>query len=393
MTALSTELPPKISEKPMGEFPVMEDKPGNIVLFHPHISANAINAVVNVLNSRWIGQGPLVDEFERKFSSRFAGDFPAVGVGAGTDALHLAYVLSSLRPGDEVITPIFTCTATNMPFLYMGAKIVFADIQPDTLNIDPADVRRRITEKTKAIVCIHHGGLPSDIAELHSIANEYGLKVIEDAAHALGATYRGQSIGGISDFTMFSFAAVKNITTCDGGMLIVRDASLLDKARRLRNAGINRKAKQAGIWENDIFEIGYRYQMSDMAAAMGLAALDEFDQVLVHRRSLLEEYQCELANIPGLAVVGAGYQDRTHAAWMCTVLVERREALQNKLREQSIESSQVHYRNDRYSIFGGRKYDFPNMDAVEDKYLHLPLHTRMNRSDVTRICATIRNGW
>jgi dTDP-4-amino-4,6-dideoxygalactose transaminase len=231
------------------------------------------------------------------------------------------------------------------------------------------------------------------MAELQTIADEYGLELIEDAAHALGATYRDRTIGQISDFTMFSFAAVKNITTGDGGMLIMRDASLLDKARRLRSAGIDRKAKQAGNWENDIFEIGYRYQTSDIAAAMGLAALDEFDAVLAHRRGLLEQYERELAKIPGLGLIGARRQDRTHGAWMCTILAEEREALQKKLRERNIESSQVHYRNDRYSIFGGRRDDFPSMDAVEDKYLHLPLHTRMSGSDVARVCATIRAGW
>ena len=382
-----------LREKAMGEFPIMEDKPGNIVLFHPHIPATATEAVTKVLETRWIGQGPLVDEFERKFGARFAGDHPTLAVRSGTDALHLAYILAGLQPGDEVISPLFTCTATNMPLLYLGVKVVFADLQPETLNVDPADVRSRITDRTRAIVCIHHAGLPCDLAELQTIADEYGLKLIEDAAHALGATYRDQTIGQISDFTMFSFAAVKNITTGDGGMLIMRDASLLDKARRLRSAGIDRKAKQAGNWDNDIFEIGYRYQTSDIAAAIGLAALHEFDEVLAHRRGLLEQYERELANIPGLSLIGARRQDRTHAAWMCTILAEGREALQKRLREQNIELSQVHYRNDRYSIFGGRRDDFPNMDAVEDKYLHLPLHTRMNGSDVARICSTIRAGW
>jgi dTDP-4-amino-4,6-dideoxygalactose transaminase len=391
--AISTQQSLTMREKAMDEFPIMEDKPGNIVLFHPHIPVTAIDAVANVLKSRWIGQGPLVDKFERKFGARFAGQYPTLAVRAGTDALHLAYILAGLQPGDEVISPLFTCTATNIPLLYLGVKIVFADVLPDTLNIDPADVRRRITSKTKAIVCIHHGGLPSDMAELQTIADEFDLKLIEDAAHALGATYRGQNIGQISDFTMFSFAAVKNITTGDGGMLIMRDASLLDKARRLRSAGTDRRAKQAGNWENDIFEIGYRYQTSDIAAAMGLAALDEFDDILAHRRGLLEQYEQELANIAGLRIVGTRRGDRTHAAWMCTILAENREALQKNLRERNIESSQVHYRNDRYSIFGGRREDFPNMDAVEDKYLHLPLHTRMSHSDVERVCAAIRSGW
>src|SRR5262249_36719365 len=379
---MSIQQPLKAHENAMNEFPIMQDEPGNIVLFHPHISANAIDAVTRVLKTRWIGQGPLVEKFERKFSARFAGDYPNLAVRSGTDALHLAYILSGLQPGDEVISPLFTCTATNLPLLYLGVKVVFADVRPETLNIDPDDVRRRITDRTRAIVCIHHGGLPCDMAELQPIADEFNLTIIEDAAHALGATYRGQSIGQISDFTMFSFAAVKNITTGDGGMLIMRDASLLDKARRLRSAGIDRKAKQAGNWENDIFEIGYRYQTSDIAAAMGLAALDEFDGVLAHRRGLLEQYEQELANIAGLRIVGRRRGDRTHAAWMCTILAERRDLLQRKLREQNIESSQVHYRNDRYTIFGGRRSDFPNMDAVEDNYLHLPLHTQMNGSDV-----------
>ena len=393
MKVMSSPQTLTMREKAMDEFPIMEDEPGNIVLFHPHISDRAVDAVTKVLKSRWIGQGPLVEEFEQKFGARFAGQYPTLAVRAGTDALHLAYILAGLQPGDEVISPLFTCAATNIPLRYLGVKIVFADVQLDTLNIDPADVRRRITDKTKAIVCIHHGGLPCDMAELQAIADEYGLKLIEDAAHALGATYRGQSIGQISDFTMFSFAAVKNITTGDGGMLIMRDAALLDKARRLRSAGTDRKAKQAGNWENDIFEIGYRYQTSDIAAAMGLAALDEFDDILAHRRSLLEQYERELVNIPGLTVVGTGHRDRTHAAWMCTILAERREALQKKLREQNIESSQVHYRNDRYCVFGGRRDDFPNMDSIEENYLHLPLHTRMDGSDVARICSTIRAGW
>jgi len=393
MKVMSSPQTLTMREKAMDEFPIMEDEPGNIVLFHPHISDRAVDAVTKVLKSRWIGQGPLVEEFEQKFGARFAGQYPTLAVRAGTDALHLAYILAGLQPGDEVISPLFTCAATNIPLRYLGVKIVFADVQLDTLNIDQADVRRRITDKTKAIVCIHHGGLPCDMAELQAIADEYGLKLIEDAAHALGATYRGQSIGQISDFTMFSFAAVKNITTGDGGMLIMRDAALLDKARRLRSAGTDRKAKQAGNWENDIFEIGYRYQTSDIAAAMGLAALDEFDDILAHRRSLLEQYERELVNIPGLTVVGTGHRDRTHAAWMCTILAERREALQKKLREQNIESSQVHYRNDRYCVFGGRRDDFPNMDSIEENYLHLPLHTRMDGSDVARICSTIRAGW
>ena len=380
-------------EKPMHEFPLMEPGHDNIVLFHPHIPAKAADRVAGVLGTRWIGQGPRVEEFEQKFSAKFGGNGPALAVGAGTDALHLAYVLAGLQRGDEVIAPIFTCTATNIPFLYMGVKIVFADVQRATLNVDPADVRRRITDRTKAIVCVHYGGLPCDMAELQSIADEHGLKVIEDAAHALGATYKGRNVGQISDFTMFSFQAIKHITTGDGGMLLFRDATLTDQGRRIRWFGIDRKAKQGGHWENDIWEVGYKYQMTDIAAALGLAALEEFDWILAHRQSLLAAYEKGLADVAGIKVTGVGRQDRTNAAWMCTVLVENRDVLEAKLRESGIESSQVHFRNDRYSVFGGRQEGYENMDAIEDKYLVIPLHTRMGLEHVERVCSVIKSGW
>lgn len=380
-------------EKALHEFPVMEPGRDNIVLFHPHIPAKAADRVAGVLGTRWIGQGPRVEEFEQKFSAKFGGNSPALAVGAGTDALHLAYILAGLQQGDEVIAPIFTCTATNIPFLYMGVKIVFADVQRATLNIDPADVRRRITDRTKAIVCVHYGGLPCDMAELQSIADEHGLKVIEDAAHALGATYRGRNVGQISDFTMFSFQAIKHITTGDGGMLLFRDAPLMDQARRIRWFGIDRKAKQGGHWENDIWEVGYKYQMTDVAAALGLAALEEFDWILSHRQSLLAAYEKGLADVAGINVIGIGCRDRMHAAWMCTVTVENRDGLAAKLHESGIESSQVHFRNDRYSVFGGRQEGYENMDAIEDKYLVIPLHTRMGLGHVERVCSVIKSGW
>lgn len=377
----------------MNEFPLMEPSQDNVVLFHPHIPAKAAADVSRVLSTRWIGQGPRVEEFELKFAGRFGPKCEAAAVGSGTDALHLAYILADLKPGDEVITPLFTCTATNIPFLYMGVKIVFADVLPGTLNIDPKDVRRRVTERTKAIVCVHYGGLPCDMDELQAIADEFNLKIVEDAAHALGATYKGRSIGSISDFTMFSFQAIKHITTGDGGMLLIKDTSLIDKARRVRWFGIDRKAKQGGHWQNDITEVGYKYQMTDIGAAMGLAALEEFDAILSHRQRLLAEYEVRLQGVPGVIVIGAGYKDRVHAAWMCTVLVEEREKLSAKLREHRIESSQVHYRNDRYSVLGGRQTDYPNMDEVEEKYLVLPLHTKMSLADVNRVCDVMKSGW
>ena len=378
----------------MNEAPLMEVGEKNIVLFHPHISDKAREYVNDTLKTRWIGQGPKVDKFEQEFSKKFGGGNASLSCGSGTDALHLSYLLADLKAGDEVIVPLFTCTATNIPFLYMGVKIVFADVQPGTLNIDPVHVKKLVNSKTKAIVCVHYGGLPCDMDELQQIASEWGIPIIEDAAHAVGATYKGKTVGSISDFTMFSFQAIKHITTGDGGMVTFKnEESLLERGKRLRWFGIDRSAKQKGIWENDIKDIGYKYQMNDISAAMGLAGLEEFDDVLKFRRQIFAKYETELSNIVGLNFIGGGYTDREHAAWMCTVTVDNRDGLSKKLRENNIESAQVHYRNDRYSIFGGRKKDFPNMDAIEDKYLVLPLHTKMSLEDVDRISNIVKSGW
>jgi perosamine synthetase len=365
----------------------------NIVLFHPHISESAIEMVLQTMHTRWIGQGPKVDEFEDRFSKRFGNGSPAVAVGSGTDALHLSYILAGIQPGDEVITPVFTCAATNIPLLYERAAIKFADVQQGTLNIDPNHVKTLINDKTKAIVCVHYGGLPCDMAELSAMAAERGIPIIEDAAHALGATYRGKTIGTISEFTMFSFQAIKQMTTGDGGMLLLRDDGLLEKARRIRWFGIDRTAKQMGNWDNDITEIGYKYQMTDIGAAMGLAALAEFEQVLALRQSLFKRYCENLRGVSGIQIVGDDFTDREHAAWIFTIIAENRRELQAKLRSNGIESNQVHYRNDRYTVFGGRRDNLPNMDAIEDNYLVLPLHTKITFDHVDKICDVIRSGW
>jgi perosamine synthetase len=379
-------------EKPMNELPVMDTQEG-IVLFHPNIPKNSIQEVSTVLNTRWIGQGPKVEAFEKRFEEKFTNPCQCVAVGSGTDALHLAYILADIQAGDEVISPVFTCTATNIPLLYMGVKIIFADVD-ENLNIDIAHVKKLITPRTKAIVCVHYGGLPCEMDELWELGRKHNIKIIEDAAHAVGAKYKAKIIGSQSDFTMFSFQAIKHITTGDGGMLVIKDPQLYEKAKRLRWFGIDRSSKQKGIWENDITEVGYKYQMTDLGASIGLAALDEFDEHLAHRQKLYHLYKDLLENIEGIRVIGKEFTDREHAAWLLTAEVDRREALMLHLRKHKIESSQVHYRNDRYSIFGGRTIGkFPKMDAIEDRYLVLPLHGKVKEEDIFYIAEVMKKGW
>lgn len=361
------------------EMPLMKVKEGT-VLFYPFVSKSTQAQMRKVLSGRWIGQGPLVDKFEFEFKKKFAKNLNCLATGSGTDALHLSYLLAGIKKDDEVIAPVFTCTATNIPLLYIGAKIRFADIDPETMNISVASVKKLISKKTKAIVCVHYGGLPCDMNELQELANKYKIPIIEDAAHALGATYKNKPIGSISDFTMFSFQAIKHITTGDGGMLCMKDKKLIKKAKRIRWFGIDREGKQKGIWENDIYEIGYKYQMTDLGACLGINNLKEFSKVLNHRKKIFQIYLNELSPNPNIYCVNKDDGLRTHAAWLFTIISEKKDKIQTILRNKRIETNQVHFRNDKYSIFKNyvKNVKFPNMDYAENKYLVLPIHHKIS---------------
>ena len=289
--------------------------------------------------------------------------------------------------------------------MYLKANIKFVDISSSSLNVDLDQLEAAITEKTKAIVVVHYGGYPLDLDRLKLISDTYGIPVIQDGAHAFGMRWNGKPMSSFSQFTMYSFQAIKHITTGDGGMVLIN----ADSATRLHeiqekpdvSVGLGLTVqKQSGIWENDITELGYKYQMTDLGASLGLSALKHSDEIILHRNRLLRIYQEYLRNIPGIHYFAGeptpDSHEYVHAAWLCTVLVENRRDLQAKLLESNIESNQVHYRNDRYSIFKHclkDKTSFPNMDAVEDKYLVLPLHMEMSERDVVRVCEVIRSGW
>ena len=373
------------------ELPIMPDKSKGVLLFYPYISKKSAQNIKKKLDGRWIGQGPGVDLFEKKFQSFFGKKCASVATGSGTDSLHLAYILAGLKKGDEVITPVFTCTATNIPLLYIGAKIKFADCDPNTMNICVESIKKLVSKKTKAIVVVHYGGLPCDMAEVQKIAKKYKIPIIEDAAHALGAKYNGKPIGSISDFTTFSFQAIKHFTTGDGGMLTIKDPKLEAKAKRIRWFGIDREKKQSGTWANDVTEIGYKYQMTDISATLGLDSLMEFKKILSHRRKIFKIYLKELSKNKKIKCVNDTDKKKFHSAWLFTILIDKKDFLQKKLREHFIETNQVHFRNDKYSIFKKfvKNKKFPNMDQIEDKYLVLPIHHKVTVNDAKYICKLI----
>jgi perosamine synthetase len=364
------------------DFPLMKNRSGSVPLFYPHIPKASLKSLKKVLGGRWIGQGPLVDLFEKKFEKKFTNNLPCIAVGSGTDALHLSYLLAGIKKNDEVICPLFTCTATNIPLLYIGAKIKFADVDPDTLNISIDHVKKLITKKTKAIVFVNYGGLPCDLQELNNIAKKKKIKLIQDAAQSLGSTYRGKPITEYSDFTIFSFQAIKHISSGDGGLLCFKNKQLKKKAYRMRWFGIDRLKKQGGTWENDIKEIGYKYQMTDLGASILLESLKEFRKIASHRKKIFNIYLNKLKNNKFIKIVNKTGRF-THSTWLFTILTDKKDYLQKKLRLANIESNQVHFRNDRYSIFKQfiKNKKFPIMDSIEKKYLVLPIHTKMTISD------------
>lgn len=366
--------------KAMEEFPLMDSSEG-VPLFYPNIPKLSKEYVNGVLSGRWIGQGPLVDKFEKNFIDKLNITGYPVAVSSGTSALHLAYTLSGVGRGDEVICPLFTCTATNLPILYNGAKPVFCDVANDSLNIDLDKVESLITTKTKAISFVDYGGRPNNYKYLRDISDKYKLKLIADCAHSLDSKWDNLHVSNYADYTMFSFQAIKTLTTGDGGMLVIKNKSDLEKARRLRWFGIDRSEKQKGTWENDIFELGYKYQMTDIAASIGLAGLEELDVTLSKRNEISDVYKNYFINT-GIRAFELDYDNKisSFTPWMMTIDCQgKRKKIMKSLRENNIESAQVHYRNDRYSVFGNQdKNKFPNMNAIEDNYLVLPLHTKMS---------------
>jgi perosamine synthetase len=368
----------------------MEEKK-EIVMFYPYMPEDVIKAVSDVLRTRWIGQGEKVDRVEQKFSEKFNIPY-SVTLNSGTSALHLALRLANVGPGDEVITTPMTCTATNIPILYTGAKAVFADIQEDTLNIDPKSIEKKITAKTKAIMVVHWAGYPCDMDEINAIAKKHNLKVIEDAAHALGARYNDKYIGAVSDYACFSFQAIKQITTVDGGIMAMLNNDDYKRAKILRWYGIDREFKGDIYWKYQISDIGYKYHMSDMTAAMLDVQLEHLDSVLKRREEITNRYLNELKDVPGLTLLKREGNKKS-GNWLFTMLVERREDFIKKLKENKIESHMVHVRNDICPIFGGKREDLPVMNKVENKYVSIPLHNHLTDEDITMIINTIKSGW
>jgi dTDP-4-amino-4,6-dideoxygalactose transaminase len=339
-------------------------KSKNISLFYPNVTGEMKRAVLNALGERTITQGKTVDEFENRFAKSLKIK-NVLGLNCCTSALELAYHLLNLKPKDEIIVPVFTCTADTVLLKRLGVKIVFADVKENML-LDWDDAAKKITKKTKAIVNVHLFG------QLNETRN-IGVPVIGDAAQYLGKTHGER-------FTAHSFQATKIMTTVDGGVLICKKKDDYRRARLLRWYGIDRDTEKNNI-DVDIFEPGYKNHMNNVTAAMGLAALSDLTKFKKKITQIQKGYRDRLKGIPEIKTIG-GSPFLIHA--------DKRDKLIMALAEKGIEVGLGHRRNDIYSVFGGKKLNLPNMNRLENTYLLLPCRANMDLKAVSYITKQIR---
>ena len=361
-----------------------------IPLVKPYIAPaeKMMPAIKKILYSGYIAESKPVWEFQDKFGE-FIGNPNTLMVNSGTAALHIAMMVLNIGPGDEVISTPMTSEPTNTTIALTGAKIVWGDVDPNTGLLNPKSVREKITERTKAIMLVHYAGMVCNMNEFNQISKEFNIPIIEDAAHSLGSKYNGKIIGSNSRFTCFSFQAIKQMTTVDGGAITFSNECDMTPARKLRWFGLDKKVPRL---ENDITRAGYKYGMNNVTATIGMVQLEETSRILEIYISNGKYYDNALKGISGVNLVPY-YEDTFPSYWIYTMKVDDRDSFCKMMTDKGITATMLHHRSDTHTVFAESKCELPNMEEWYKKFVHIPCGWWVNEEKREYIVECIKKGW
>ena len=369
-----------------------------IPLFRPSYDDEEANAVAEVLRSGWVGLGPKTSQFEKEFAE-YLGSPYCVALNSGTAALHLAMLSLNLKQGDEVIVTPITFVSTVHVIKYVGATPVFADVEPDTLNIDPEDVAKKTTDQTKAIIVVHYGGHPCDMDPILKTASKHEVAVVEDAAHACGAIYKGRKIGTISPLTCFSFHAVKNLAAGEGGAITYREPSLDHYFREMRWMGITKDTWDRTLkgetyaWKYNVDQLGFKYHMHDISAAIALVQLRKLERNNERRRQIVTKYNRELADLDWVQLpVERNYAKSAWHIYKITVPnLGVRDALIDHLKHNGISPGVHYFPINLYPYYADTKSDVPVASAIWERIISLPMFPDLTADQQDAVIEAIKS--
>lgn len=341
-----------------------------------------------VLYSGYIAQGEAVEEFERKFEEYIGGGH-TLSLNSGTAALHIALILAGVKAGDEVISTALTAEPTNVAIKMAGAKVRWADVDYNTGNISTDAIEKAINPKTKAIIVVDYAGIPVDVKGIQALSEKYNIPVIEDAAHALGAKYKGKKTGNHFPFTVYSFQAIKHLTTIDGGALQVSDKDLYEKGKLIRWFGLDKKLTRM---DNDINFQGYKYHMNNVNATIGLIQLETIENLVQRYIENGKYFDEHLKNVKGIELIEY-YPETEPSYWLYTMKVENRDGFIKLMEENGIMASELHKRNDLHTYLNDYPTQLPNLDAFYKKMVHIPCGWWVTEEDRDKIIKLIKGGW
>lgn len=369
-----------------------------LVFGKPFIGEDEIKEVVNTLRSGWWGTGPKTEKFENMFAKYVKSKY-ALGVNSATAGLHLALKSLNLNPGDEVITTPLTFASTANVIIHSGAKVVFADIEKDTWNIDPKEVEKKITKHTRVILPVHLHGRPADMNKIMAIAKKNKLFVIEDAAHAIEAIYDGKKIGSIGDITVFSFYVTKNLATGEGGMITTNNKKWIERMRMLRLHGLSQDAwKRYSVKHFKLYEViepGFKYNLTDIASSIGIHQLKRIEDNLKRRKGIWSLYDKAFKNNKLLTIPSKINKNDRHAMHLYALLLDlehfkigRNEFVDRLIKENigsGVHFSVIHLHPYYRKTFGFKKGDFPNAEFVGERIVSLPLGANLTNKDINNV--------